>query len=476
MNVSCHRVITLKLLDLYPDCQTVVEFMWGYVIPILAVVIIIVNGLIVSVLSKPHVRSHTTLVLTFIACSDTLNIVFPSISYIHHYTSGRFKDFLSYSSCFWTYILGEVFVDMFNMISLWFTVLLAYMRCRCLRSPFKTQIIHSYKYILIYVAVILVLALVVHLPAFFLFEFSPVILKDNTNLTKVVCGISESYYSLFKPCFGRKLHVLMKTVIDSVLPCVILVSCNICILSTLRRAKKKRLLLRRYSLTSRNERKLHANELLNALAPENDIMLNDVTETEVSPNSENNKGFRPVFRLGRIESKSGLHSRTDSMDQNTRLFNGHFRAGRDNHRKNFKRRNSEFAKVDRESQRTTWLILIISLMILLHEIPIVVTNINNLVIHAGDQLPLNFYGCFSIVLSVWQFITYPVIFVIYAFMSGTFRKELKNTVTSSCKQKCSSTAEQSTLFMCPCSVRRKLSRERSIGDKAEFSYEFDVDL
>lgn len=448
--------------------------MWGYVIPVLAVLIIMVNGIIVSILAKPHVRSHTTFILILIAVSDTLNIVFPAISYIYHYTSGRFKDFLSYSSCFWTYIFADVFVDMFNMISLWLTVLLAYIRCRCLRTPFAGRHIHSYKNIVISVTTILVLAAVVHLPAFFLFEFSPVHFQDSMNSTKVVCGISESSNALLKPCMGRKIHILMETIIDSVVPSVILVCCNISILMTLHNAKRERSSLRRNRSASKDERNFRykKNNKTN-VADENDLF-SEVTEIEIKP-SANNNGLTSTYRMSRIASSGALKTGVDRIIQNAKWF-VNFNGRRDYLRRNQKRRDSEIDKLDRESRRTTWLIFVISCMILLHEIPVVVTNINKLVIHAEGQLPLNFYGCFSLFLSIWQYITYPVIFIIYACMSGSFRAELKNTFSNCYKGLSTYSNESRKIFMSPCSVRKSLSRERSLPENEDRSVDSDTDF
>jgi hypothetical protein len=114
------------------------------------------------------------------------------------------------------------------------------------------------------------------------------------------------------------------------------------------------------------------------------------------------------------------------------------------------------------------------MMILLHEIPWAITNINNLIIHLHGPLPLNFAGCFSLVLSLWQYLTYPTIFLIYACMSESFRTELVYILTISCKKRSRSLSDTNKLFISPCTVRKSFSREHR-GDEHEDCDDCDID-
>ena len=467
MNSSCEYVKVIRLQDLYPNCRSVVGYMWGYVMPIVTLFVIAINSLIVVVLTRPHVRSHTTLILTLIAGMDTLNILFPSISYIYHYTTGRFREYLSYSSCLWTYIFADICVDMFNMMSLWLTVLLAFIRCRCLKSPFKSRDFHSYKYIVIYLLVILILALCVHLPSFFLFQFSPVsVIDENSNITKIACGISERDNSIFKPCIGRKIHLLMETVIDSLIPCVVLVSCNILILMTLRKAKRNRSFLRNSNLSKKRLPRIHveADDNCSVIDTRNDMELKTCDSS-----TKNNCSLKSGVRCGLIKESCKENRKQCQRSSSTA------KTRREDFRAKDTSFDISFDKLNRESQRTTLFIMIISIMILVHEIPWAAANILYLIKHFRGPLPLNVNGCFSMVIGLWQYLTYPTIFMIYACMSRSFRTELFYILTYCCRKQAPKYSDSNKLLISPCTVRRSFSRECRHEDQEESNSNFDND-
>lgn len=475
MNGSCKGIITLRLIDIHPNCADLAVITAGYVVPCIAVLTLMLNLPIVIVFTKPRVRSHTTFILTLIACVDTLTIICPTYAYVYHYTFGHYVEYLAYSKCELTYILIEVCVDMFNMISLWLTVLLAYIRCRCLKSPFTARHIHSGKRILMYVSFILLLAVCVYLPSLFVFDFTPVKIVDPlTNRTMEVCGISEPDGIFLIHCTRRKLHVLVKTMLDSFIPCCILVYHNAEMFLILREAKQSRSSLRCRESPSRDISKkqtygartadcdARTNNICDHHLDRDDVFYVDTGNSSNVSNPErrnilcilpcyNRKLCQPGTCLG---CSCGYHT---------------------SFRKKVESTDSAFDKLDRDSRRASGLIVLVSTIVVVHEIPLAITNMYALATHVGVALPINIYGCFSFILLLWQYITYPVIFLIYACMSKTFRSELRKTIA--CQQPNTKVTHTKKLFLSPCSARKRTNPdvEATAGHSQDNAFDKDND-
>lgn len=617
MNKSCGEPTLLRLSDLHPDCIKLGVDVFGYLAPILALLVTVMNVLIIIVFMRPHIRSHTTFILTLIACADTLDIVCPAGIFAYIYLFGHYKEYLRCSQLEWAYILGEICVDMFNMLSLWLTVLLAFMRCRCIKSPFVAKQAHSFKRTLVYLISILTLVISLHVPSFFIFDFRPVQYVDKEkNETMIICAMQESNGKFLKTCSERKMQLVMETLLDSILPCVLLVYFNCAMLFTLKRANESRSSLRcnssvrQYLNKDIKEDDVRENDVREDDVREDDAKDEQVKQTTASCNDTVNVNFDrssytilnidPVklnsdrncdaalngdtvtgnsdrtgdttitndsvnvksYKLGdttlndaifnvhcnnsgytnlinsRVSVRSNtilnydivnIHSyRTDfttdlnddivdvssdtidldventdchkdaalrnlkvnqsdiirqdndsksdavllglkenNKDKKTALMNFKLmckcftcqRSVKKNDR-NRTSSDSTIDKLDRESRRTSWLILCVSSIIVIHEVPLVVLNIYNLTTYRDKPLPLS-NGCFSIVLLLWQFVTYPAIFLIYACMSGAFRLELLKTFTCQAKLNKSRLSKDRKSFVCPCSVRKSIIRKEA---------------
>ena len=94
-------------------------------------------------------------------------------------------------------------------------------------------------------------------------------------------------------------------------------------------------------------------------------------------------------------------------------------------------------------------------------------------IHNVGPIPTNFFGCGTVYLNLWQYITYPLIFLIYCFMSATFRSELGRTLTCS-RQKLGIVERpyrqrrpKNLIFMSPCTARKSMSYEMDAKECSE---------
>ena len=455
-----------RMKDLSSQCLYILVPIEGYVFPALSLLVVTVNVLAAFVFLQKRVRSHTTFILTLIAGTDVLNIIIPTYFYVYYFSLGYYKDYVTYNMCFLTYILGQVSVEFFNAFSLWLTVLLAYVRCRCLKDPFNAHAFHTSKRITIYVGIILIFTIISHLPALFLFEFSSITYKDQaSNATKQLCIITESNLIFQNSSTGRKIQICAETVLDSIVPCFILVYLDFVILLTLKEASITRSSLRRRNtkiLTNKNTEKYHERkqqlkqksnksvlQLFRRDGQEQEDQINEISSADMKSLTNDNGNSEPkektIFdclkqscskpRVVRTKRKLFGKTTSESVD-------------------------SAFDRLDRDCRRTSWLILMVATIISLHEIPIAIGNVSVLIKHAGVSLPLNVYGCLSVILLLWQYITYLVIFLIYAFMSGAFRSELRRIFRNLCRMGSDISVSKHKVFLSPCSVRKTISRDR----------------
>jgi hypothetical protein len=364
-------------------------------------------------------------------------------------------------------MLASVSVDFFNALSLWLTVLLAYIRCRCLKDPFNAHNFHTSKRVAIYVIFILAFTIITHLPSTFLFEFSSITSSDPaTNTTEQMCVIKESNLIFHNSSIGRKIQFCAETVLDSIVPCFILVYLDFVILLTLKEASISRSSLRRNNTnieidenneTSRGRIQKHnhmvkGNSFLRLFKGENQEsghQLNETTTVNIKANT-NRKYVKQHKEKLELENISQSCKTKDGASGKRKLFG----------KTKTRSVDSAFDRLDRESRRTSWLIFMVATIISLHEIPLAVCNVYVLVKHAGASLPFNVYGCLSAILLLWQYVTYLVIFLIYAFMSGAFRSELKRILGKLCGIDTARSAGNQKVFLSPCSVRKTISRDR----------------
>jgi hypothetical protein len=308
-----------------------------------------------------------------------------------------------------------------------------------------------------------------HIPSSFLFEFSSITASNPaTNTTKHMCIIKESNLFFHNSSIGRKIQFCAETVLDSIVPCLILVYLDFVILLTLKNAIISRSSLRRNNTniqidenneTNSSRKQQHNHKVKRGFIlrlfkgeknQESDHQLNETTTADMNAYT-NGKCNKQLDEKLEPENISQSCKKLSGVSAKRKLFG----------KTKTKSVDSAFERLDRESRRTSWLIFMVATIISLHEIPLAVCNVYLLVKHAGASLPLNVYGCLSAILLLWQYVTYLVIFLIYAFMSGAFRSELKRILGKLCGIDTARSAGKQKVFLSPCSVRKTIRRDRN---------------
>jgi len=147
-----------------------------------------------------------------------------------YYTINKGQKPLSYKLCAVTLVFADVFVDMFNAMSIWLTVLLAFMRYRCLQSPFSVKCVHKHRRVALYVVMIVFLELCVHIPSLFLVEYVPIVMASNNTDDPYIAGGIRFQETVL----SRRTHIWTETLIDSLIPSLVLLFLTWKILLTLR--------------------------------------------------------------------------------------------------------------------------------------------------------------------------------------------------------------------------------------------------
>ena len=427
MNRSCEDRVALRLIDLHLNCVTLAVTVLGYIIPVLSLFVAVVNILAIIVFLKPKVKSNITIIFTFIAGVDVIGIACPSAVFVYHYILGYYKDFLTCSQIKVSYFLGRICEDMFKMLSIWLTVLLAFVRCQCIKYPFTARGTASTKRVALYITCICTIVCIVHIPAYFTFDFQTLKQFDRTkNTTYYMCGLLETEGFILKSCSRRKAHVVVTTVLDSILPCVFLIYFNSVMLYTLRTANKNRSSLRRkFSCEVRTKVEEMFSQSQHGTKDNEETMKTSDFEGEGKPTIDINNASEDNSLTKQHYANTDVCLYNQILDKSKVKFSTP--------------RDPTLDKLDHESRRTSWLIFVVSSIILIHEIPLAFANTYTLIHHKEKPLPLSVTGCFSVVQLLWQFITYPVIFLISSCMSKIFRRELMKTIFCKykCKKKCS---------------------------------------
>jgi len=479
------RYALISLKDLSPGCGTLMPIIYGIVVPIIALFVISVDSVIITVFTRPHVRSHTTYILTLIALADICNITPPTVIYVYYYTLGNYHYAIPYHLCRWTYMLSDVCHDLFNAISLWLTVLLAYIRCRCLKTPFDARCLHKCKNITLFVLGIILLELILHVPSMFILNYHPVTRTDANNITVSDCAVSD----IDELSTSRKIHLWSEVLVDSLLPSLMLLYLDFIILATLRQAKKSRNSLRssrsyRSSCTRSKSRANCRTDQENSQSKieyqnghhqtnGNDRLVDRYQtqiydkqcvqtighdlEKDIGDVATDNCCFDHKYiwrakrkRITRFEKKVGCCCLPLSGKRKKRFFVNKQPSV-----------DTAFDKLDRESRRTSWLILAVAALITTHELPSALLHVLALAKYSDTALPVSIFGCWSAFLNLWQYVIYPIIFLIYAWMSSIFRHEMCKVLKCIPHHDDDELPGNKRLFLSPCSVRKTMSKEET---------------
>ena len=222
--------------------------LYGYAVPPVAFVVLLVNVLLVLTLSRRHMRSPVNSLMVGIATMNTIAITLPVPVFVHFYSSGNIYRYVPFSWCRAYFITVFVLPLTINMASIWLTVALACVRCLSVWRPLAARaLITWYRTNLVALGIVLI-SVGVYFPSLFEYKFDPVsIALNETTITRddiamVGCKVEKSFAHLNQTFCEA--HTWIQIMLTSLIPWFCILFPDAGLLWRLKRAgvKRKRLL------------------------------------------------------------------------------------------------------------------------------------------------------------------------------------------------------------------------------------------
>lgn len=219
---------------------------FGYVTPILCLVVLVTNVLFVVVFSKLKMNSPTHFVLRCIAIVDTLTILLPTPMYVYVYSLMNYRDFISFEVCYiWEYM--TVFLPTItHTASIWLTTLLALQRYICVSYPLNVRLWCGIKRTYIFAFFIFILAIGCHLSRFFEYTYTRTsvqsLLDPNQEITTCFRTPSDFVDEVYVVAYSW-----VRAIAVNIIPCVAMIVFSTIMLVRIRVAEKRRHTIRRRS-------------------------------------------------------------------------------------------------------------------------------------------------------------------------------------------------------------------------------------
>jgi len=229
----------------------------GFLMPLIAIVTLVNNSFVVTILLSREMRCPTNALLAALAVSDTLTSVCPLPCFVYFYTVGqRYLDWVPYPWCSVYFILTDYLPTVFHTASIWLTVSLAAQRyvyvCCPVESTGRRRLCSMRGSVCIVVAVYLA-AVVSQLCRFGELTFSPVQMQSLVNSTDpdeednvtAVVEVTACQYEL-APFVARhetlyfNIYYWSRVLLIHVIPCSALVFLNSTLVRTMRTAHQRR--------------------------------------------------------------------------------------------------------------------------------------------------------------------------------------------------------------------------------------------
>ena len=199
--------------------------LYGCVMLVLAILTLISNCTVCSVLLQPGMRGPAGSLLTAIAMSEIGMALWPIPPYFYLFTLGNYRDWLPFGWCYVSLWLLEFLPTIFHACSIWLTVAIAGQRYIAICHPLKAQrwcISNTLGAVQVAV-VIFLLAIGTHLSRFFESEFHPISLPSRIHEGVSVIGCSSIYVPFVNTFTDVYFNVYFwfKTLFIHLVPCVI---------------------------------------------------------------------------------------------------------------------------------------------------------------------------------------------------------------------------------------------------------------
>ncbi|KAF7639087.1 G_PROTEIN_RECEP_F1_2 domain-containing protein [Meloidogyne graminicola] len=246
----CERELSFLRLGQYLQLEHIV---YGYLFPLLVLLVVVANLLVALVLSQKHMVSPTNLVLKYMAIADLCVGLFPLPWNFYYHTLRHFENEQKELQLWWCYAYKysmDAIPPVCHNIAMWLTVLLAGQRYLFIRYPMNSRMICSLRNVRIATFFIMVVSLICGLPKCVDYHFAIYegwVFVESGHLIYLRTCLSG--FTVFVRFFGSNAffnaYFWTRVVGFILLPSFLLICLNALLIKSIRKAqqRKKRLLM-----------------------------------------------------------------------------------------------------------------------------------------------------------------------------------------------------------------------------------------
>ena len=218
--------------------------LFGYVVPPMAFVILLMNVLLVLTLCRRHMRSPVNALMVGMATMNTVAITVPVPAFVYFFSSGNVYRYVPFSWCRTYFTTVYILPLTSNMASIWLTVALACVRCLSVWRPLAARSLITWYRTNFVVLVIVLISFSLYFPSLFEYTFDPVnIALNETTITHdddtiVGCRVEKSFAHLNETFCEA--HTWLQIMMTSLIPWFCILFPDAGLLWRLKRAEVKR--------------------------------------------------------------------------------------------------------------------------------------------------------------------------------------------------------------------------------------------
>ncbi|XP_063429154.1 sex peptide receptor-like [Mytilus trossulus] len=219
----------------------------GYVVPILAIVVLIANVIVILVLRRQQTYGASQAGLVSVAISDTLTLLLPAPFYFYQYALHHY--YVDYVLCEPVDWISIYLPTITHTASIWLTVLLTAQRYLYVCHPFVARELCTLRNTTISIAITYVIACLTHLVRAFVMYYIQFDYFDPTrNTSATTC--ERGYKEWLDPDTYMGVYMMIRIVLIQFVPCIVLIFLNVRIVNGLQDVVNKKMRLHNKSESS----------------------------------------------------------------------------------------------------------------------------------------------------------------------------------------------------------------------------------
>lgn len=233
-------------LQVIPDPKYYLVIVNGYIVPILAIIVLLANVIVIVVLRKQQTYGSSQAGLVSVAISDTLTLILPAPFYYYKYALKHF--YVDYNLCETVDWFSLYLPTITHTASIWLTVLLTAQRYMYVCQPFLARELCTLKNTTIAIIIIYVFACLTHIVRAFAIDNLPYEYIDMRNKSGVTC--EQQYKQWIDIETYMVTYMIIRIILIQFIPCIMLIFLNVRIVNGLQNVTNKKMRLRNKSESS----------------------------------------------------------------------------------------------------------------------------------------------------------------------------------------------------------------------------------